>query len=560
MKTGRNFFYPKIIVLILLILGFLFVFLNTFMEKKVKSILQGYINTTPNRPYDYAYEDIGIKLLNGNIYLTKVKISPRPSSIGSLVSQKIHFIIDVRIDTLALKGLSLYDLLVNGSMDIDKILVDNVDFRYFFNKDYSDPDSLQKRAFVLKDVFSENLNDVRIGQIQLRDISAFMNDINDKDTVFLSFDSASMVWNDIYTDKSIMKQLQPFTYSNLQMSARNFIGNMIKDHTIQVKSFSLNTASKELTFSKIHFAPIEFNLNDTSKQIVRSINAVDLEELVFAGINFDNWHEDRRLEIRKIYAKNPDIKVSMDHHWPKPMYERPYLSARVRSIPFPVNIDTIYATGGRVFYRELFNDGKPPLRLTFSDASATYTNVSNDSIILARNPNLTFEVNAKFLGVGKLSTTIVYPVLDSLNTLFMKLKIESMSLSALNPILEGQMKAKLSGDINTLAMNFKADRYGSKGDFVFDYSNLKIELFKEKETKDGVKIKKNWLMNTLVNPVIRSNNNISNENFNKGMIDYRRPLDISFFGMVWQSLKGGLITTMIPSRNPENKTKRKEKK
>ncbi len=560
MKPKRYFLLFAIIIVVPIALGFLVVFLSTFLESRVKTTLHGYINTSPNRPYDYSYSDISIQLFKGNTYLTDVKITPRPTAIGSLVGQKTHFIIDAQIDTLALRGLSIYQLLVNGSIDLDKILVDNVHFRYFFNPEYISPDSVEKHAFVLKDVFSENLNNVRIGQIQLRDISAYMNDINDKDTVFLSFDSANMVWNEIYMDESVMNNLQPFNYANLEMSAKNFIGNMIKDHTIQVRSFSLNTAKKELNFTGVHFGPVTYDLNDTSKQFQRSINIIDLEELLISGINFDSWQEDKRMEIQKIYAKNPDVKVSMDQHWPKPMYERPYLSSRVRSIPFPIKIDTIYATGGKVHYRELFGDGKPPLELFFTDAKITYLNACNDTAILAEKPEMTVEVNAVFLDKGKIATTLVYPVLDSLNTVYMQLKIDSMPLSTFNPILEGQIKANLSGDINTLAMNFRADRYGSKGDFVFDYSNLRVQLFKEKETKDGVKIKKNWLVNTLVNPLIRSNNNLSQENFNKGTIDYQRPPDISFFGMVWQSLKGGMVTTMMPSKNPENKNKNKEKK
>jgi len=559
-KTKRIFLIPAIIIVVLFVAGFLVISLNAFLENKVKTTLQSYINTSPDRPYDYSYNDISIKLLRGNNYLTEVKITPRSNAIGSLVGQKSRFIIDAQIDTLALQGLSIFQLLVNGSVDIDKILVDNVHFRYFFNPEYTSPDSVEKRVFVLKDVFSENLNNVRIKQIELREISAYVNDINDKDTVFLSFDSANMVWNDIYTDVTIMKNIQPFTYSSLELSAKNFIGNMIKDQTIQVKSVSLSTTKKELNFTGVHFSPITFDLNDTTKQIMRSINAIDLEELVISGINFDSWQTDKRLEIHKIFVKNPDVKVSMDHHWPKPMYERLYLSARIRGIPFPIIIDTIYATGGKVFYRELFNDGKPPLQLFFTDATITYKNVCNDTVLLAQNPDITVDVNAMFLGRGMISASIVNPVLDSLNTLYMKLKIESMPLSAFNPILEGQVKANLSGDLNTLAMNFKADRYSSKGDFVFDYSNLKVELFKEKETKEGLKIKKNWLLNTLVNPIIRSNNNLSQDNFNKGAIDYQRPPDISFYGMVWQCLKSGMITTMIPSKNPENKNKNKDKK
>lgn len=544
---------------ILVLLVFLFALVNPYLEKRVKATLQTYINTSPDRPYDYDYQSMNVQVLRGNIWLKGVQIKPRPGIADKLDQNKVAFIIDAETDSVALTGLSIYQLLVKGAVKIDRILVSDVQFRYLSNSLYQNPDTTKKEPFVLKDVFSDNLKQVTIGSFELRNINVFMDDIKTPDSLFVRFDSGRMVWRDIYTDTTIMGGLQPFTYSSLTLSARHFEGHMVKDHNIQVDSFSLSTADARIALHGVDFAPLGFSFASKAKQPMRSVNAIAATDVVLTGLNFDRWMEHGRLDVRHIHANKPIVKVSMDHRWPKPMFERIFLSQRVRSIPIPIKIDTITADGGSIYYREIFNDGKPPLEITFSEARVEVINVCNDPKVLADHPDLVFTAAAKLLNSGQLVVRTVFPILDTLNSFDARIKIGSMPLTAFNPILEDQLKARLSGQMNTLAMKFNANKYGAWGDFIFDYSGLKMQFYKEKETKSGTKEKKNWLINSLVNPVLRTDNNRSSPNFKSGFIDYDRPLDVSFFGLVWQSIKDGMVSTLVPGKSEKAEMKRQAK-
>ena len=533
--------------------------LNPFLERKVKDTLQAYINTSPDRPYDYEYQTMDVQVLRGNIWLKGVKITPRPGIRENVEAAKSPFLMEAVTDSLALTGLSVFDLLMKGSVCIKSILVSDVRFTYLSNSRYVNPDTTKKKPFVLKDIFSERLSKVSIRKFELRNISVYTDDLATPDTVMISFDAGNMLWQDIYTDQTVMAGIQPFTYSNLTMSAEHFVGHMIREHAIRVDSFSLSTAAARIELHGVDFAPIDFDFASKDKQFIRSVNAISAEDLVLTGVNFDDWQIYGRMDIGKVYAHKPVVKVGMDHRWPKPMYERVFLSSRVRSIPIPVKIDTITADGGYIYYREIFNNGKPPLIITFNDASVDVYNICNDPKVLEEHPELVFKASAKLLGAGRLNVNTVFRIPDTLNSFHATITIGSMSLETFNTILEDQMSARLYGQMNTLAMNFEANKFGSHGDFVFDYNGLKLEFYKEKQTKGGVKEKKNWLVNTLVNPILRTDNNRSQPNFKSGFIDYKRPLDISFFGLVWQSIKGGMISTLVPGKGEKAEAKRKAK-
>lgn len=546
-------------ITLLVVLAFLITLVNPFLEKRVKATLQTYINTSPDRPYDYDYQSMDVQVLRGNIWLKGVQIKPRQGITDKLNQNEVSFIIDAETDSVALTGLSIFQLLVKGAVKIDRILVSDVHFSYLSNSLYQNPDTTKKEPFVLKDVFSDKLKQVSIGCFELRNIKVFMDDIKTPDSLLVRFDSGRMLWRDIYTDTTIMGGLQPFTYSSLTMSARHFEGHMVKDHTIQVDSFSLSTADARIALHGVDFAPLGFSFASMAKQPMRSVNAISATDLVLTGLNFDSWMDHGRLDVAHVHANKPVIKVSMDHRWPKPMFERVFLSQRVRSIPIPIKIDTITAEGGYIYYREIFDDGKPPLEITFNDAKVEVINVCNDPKILAEHPDLVFTAAAKLLNSGQLVVRTVFPILDTLNSFDARIKIGAMPLTAFNPILEDQMKARLSGQMNTLAMKFNANKFGSWGDFIFDYTGLKLEFYKEKDTRSGKKEKKNWLINSLVNPVLRTDNTRSQPNFKSGFIEYSRPLDVSFFGLVWQSIKDGMVSTLVPGKSEKADAKRKAK-
>lgn len=96
-------------------------------------------------------------------------------------------------------------------------------------------------------------------------------------------------------------------------------------------------------------------------------------------------------------------------------------------------------------------------------------------------------------------------------------------------------------------MDFIADTAHSKGKILFDYNDLVIQIFKDKETANkGVKEKHKWFINAIANGIIKTNNNKNSDKFVTGIIDYDRPKDIAIPGYLFRSIKSGLISTFKP--------------
>ncbi len=554
MPRKKIIIISSVLVLFIAIVLIALTLVDSYLERLVEKNLESYIDTSPERLYDYAYESIDIDVYSGSVYLKGVSMEPRQFAMDSIAQDKIKVLMSVEVEELALEDLELYNLLMEDIIEVGELKIINPRFRYIFNNLVESKPS----TFVMSNIFSEQLDYALIHDFSIENASISMEEIHSKDSSYVSLDSTFLNVTEVFIDENTADHIQPFNYNSLMVSAVNLTGTFVENYNIGAKSLSINSSESSIKVNSFHFLPKAFNLLDTSKQFDRSVFIINAHEITISSLNFFTWDSLGRMEIDKIAILEPSIKVSMDRRWLKPMHERLLPAANIRGIPVPLKLDSVEVKDGDVYYKEIFTDGKPPLELNFGQVYASLQNISNDTSILESNPNLLFFANTLFLDSGKLDIKAAFPILSPVDSFNMRVKMDTMPLTVLNPILEGQMKVNVEGDINALEMNFGATRHRSIGTLAFDYSGLKLELLKIKETKTGEKVKKEWLLNALVNPILRSNNNRDKDNFKEGIVDYERPLDISFFGLIWQSLKAGLMTTVVPEK--KHAVEKKEKK
>jgi hypothetical protein len=115
-----------------------------------------------------------------------------------------------------------------------------------------------------------------------------------------------------------------------------------------------------------------------------------------------------------------------------------------------------------------------------------------------------------------------------------------MEAAILNEITEplGMVSVK-SGEIKSLQFDFTGNDHFSKGELLFLYNDLRIELLKKNEAdeltgKDG----SSFIANLLI-----KNNNPQNGNTRKGIIDFKRDETKSFFNFIWKSVFDGVKKT-----------------
>jgi len=534
--------------------------IDNYLENKVKSALESYINTSPERLYDYKYESLVIDVFGGNTYLKNVSIAPRDSEINSIEQKRSKGMIYLQLGQLSLEDLGLYGLMADSTVEMGKLGMENLKLRYITNDSVKSKES----TFSISHIFSEQLKYALVHDIHINNASISIENRYTPDSVSFSLDSAVIRFNEFFMDKNTAERMRPFTYDRLRINSKSVKVNSIKDYRLTLDSLHVDSRAKSIKLHSVKFEPKDFDIQNASKQFARSVFIIEVAEIDFSSTNLFSQDKINRLDIGKITIDQPSIKVGTDKRWPKPMHERILPTANIRNIPLPVKIDTIEVRDGYVFYREFSAKGKSPLELTFNSTFATGFNVTNDSASLQSNPDFSFFANTLFMDSSKLELKSTFHILSNDEAFNMKVNIDSMSLLVLNPILEGQMNVDVLGMINALEMNIDANKFGAKGDLTLDYSNLKLHTFKIKETKKGEQIRSHWLINALVNPILKTNNHRDKEGFNAGIVAYTRSLDDSFFTMIWQSLKSGLVSTVVPAKlqkmnSPDSKSSGKRK-
>jgi len=103
------------------------------------------------------------------------------------------------------------------------------------------------------------------------------------------------------------------------------------------------------------------------------------------------------------------------------------------------------------------------------------------------------------------------------------------------------MASSEKGDINKVAFTINGDDYNGRGEALVLYQDLKIKLLKKSDDE----LKKKGLASFFANTLIK-NNNPDNNKLRKGVIDFKREINKSFFNLLWKSVFSGVKSTMLP--------------
>ena len=247
------------------------------------------------------------------------------------------------------------------------------------------------------------------------------------------------------------------------------------------------------------------------------------------------------------------------------MNRKPMIGELIKKIQVPFAVDSVIIKESRILYNEIVSADKEPLKVLFTDVDLDIINITNAPEMLAIDPELRISGITKFLDAGKLDLSLNVPLTAKEDKMIVKGHLEAMPIGPINKMLEGPLGVRFtSGKINSIDIDFIADTRHSKGKLLFDYNDLVIQLFKDKETpNNGVKERQKWFMNAIANEILRTDNNQDSDKFVTGIIDYERPKDIAIPGYIFRSVKSGLISTFKPGTRrkaikEENIEKREE--
>jgi hypothetical protein len=274
----------SVIAIVLIVVS---LYANSFLENKVKKLLQTKI---PDH-IESNYKDLKIHSFRGSISITEPSIIIKDKETGVITSK-------IKLDNLEINNISYLDFYFDKEINLSELLLDGLNITYYKNevKKEEEKDSSQQNNF--KNPIS--INTFRIENASIRVID------NTKDSLLFSSKNGNITLKKLKIDSTFTLKTFKNNYKSLTISVdsiflksglyENLTINHFehKDKNISISDLSLKTKYSKKTFSKL--------ISKERDYYNISASTIELEELDY-GFNEDTFYFNSNLiNIDKVIA------------------------------------------------------------------------------------------------------------------------------------------------------------------------------------------------------------------------------------------------------------------
>lgn len=348
----------------------------------------------------------------------------------------------------------------------------------------------------------------------------------------LTFSSLNADISNIEMNEETVKHKIPFKTGDYRLTTRNFTyrlpfyqmsAGLLKFNKgkLQLNNFALRPTVSRSQF--ITMIPTERDLYDITASQVSADGSWDLiSDQKFLNASAVN-----------IVGANANIfrsKVPKDDQKTKPMY-----SELLRSIKFPMFINTLSLKNSILTYEEDTKASDGPGKLTFSNFNLTAQNL-NSGKMAGKPTNIPIDIRCTFMGASPMNVKWSFDTANMSDAFSIAGTISDLAAPRINPFIEPYLKVRASGNISALIFNFKGNKNGLNGTMNLKHQNLKVSVLKN----DG---DKNKVLSAIANMVVRTTSDKYPESV--AVDNVKRDPTKSFFNLFWQGIQEGLKKTLI---------------
>jgi hypothetical protein len=522
--------------------------------------------------YKLEIGDLNLDVVLGHITLKDFRIIP-----DTALYHKRHMndtitplLFGIGVKQFMIRDLEMMDAIRNRKIDIGKVLIENPEVTVFRMKmPFRAKDTTTSKSKAIESIpLPKGLSGIAIREFLIENAKMSFVDCT-KDTITVQhFPETNISITNIIVDSVHrgLKRLYNADDINITIGGYSFLtkNGMNK---ISFGEIGLSTAREEVYVKNFHLEP-QYNEHDYPRKMgfqcdrtEVKIRELRLQRLHLRQLLFEGKVSAGLITIDSLLIDDHrDMRVTAENGIKPPMPQD-----ALRKLKNYLKIDTIRVTNGMATYREQWHE--KPGTLFFDKINATFTNLTNDSTLLAANIVSELRGEAWLMGKGKLDVTLRFFFGDKKNTFTYSAQVSEMDLREINPMLSNLMPAKIeSGTLKKLLIPFvKANDDEAAGKLVFYYNNLNVAI-EGQDQRNWTKIKTGVINFAANNLVVNDNNPTKSGNLKTGTIYFQRNKHSSIFNYLWKSIFTGLKSTMgfnsatQKSMIKSEKEKHKEKK
>jgi hypothetical protein len=506
------------IVLFVLVVGGIF-----WGKNWVDHNLESVINSDPTRKYDFRFDQIEFDFFKKVILISEVKIAPVGVPDGVFV--------EGRVVQVYLKNFSVLKLILERELEIKELMFSQPEFVIYIPQ--GNP-AEEKAGEAMKSLFGDVLSR---GGIENFEVGRANGVVMHGTEQVGSFSNFNLIASELHTDSLKWHYPIPFDYGRIYISLDSLdylLGN----------GQHLKTGKVSLDSRKEQFKLKDFSLTyrDDLKKVAKGMKfqtdlvEFRLDSLVLSGVEANsNLYSDLNVRARKLEVAGLKLEDFRNKDLPRPKDElKPLFQGMIGKITAPLKLDTLRITNAAFSYGETVAGKNESWKIHFNELNGDLVNITTVPEIQSVFKQFEGNFTAKIEGSGVLKIKLNVPY--DRDEFDMELDFVNFPMPKINQVLKPIMQGDIvSGDLVRMNMKIHADPQKSSNTLRFDYTNLKIELFKKGTQK------KNNLLSALANVAVNTSNLPHEKKYLTAEYSVVRNPNRGPFHLVWQSTKVGMM-------------------
>lgn len=497
--------------------------LNVWIDKKLPEI----ISDQNKSAYHITFKDVDVDLWTGNCIATEVTVVPRASLKGSVSKGGIY----AKIKSIEIRRINIFDVLF-GDEIMAKALKLTQPQIYIYKKDPQANTHLKSFSTRIVEPFNKiiTVSDISIDNGNMRVI-----DIN-KNLSVLSVENVKLKLEGFLITEASLKKEIPFVYRNYMFSGTNFYYRA--NNFYHLKASSISNEKHNIVIKKFLLIP-----QYSRRQFVRRLkkekdlykveaNSIEIKKLFWGFKEGIIYFDAKAAVFNNVSANIFRSKIPPDDMKKKRLY-----NSLLRSIPFPLKLDTLIVRNSRLVYEEEIDAKKGSGVVSFSKFNLNARNIES-SFGKKRMPDVKINVNCRFMDVSPLKLKWSFNVLDKSDGFKIRGNILNFDTKRISTFFRPYMNMEAQGIFDEVKFNLMGNDQISRGECELKYHDFKMTIYKKK--KPGIKSK---FKTAIANLLIKNDSDGENK---KVAVEVKRIPEKSFYNLLWRSIGEGVKEVILP--------------
>lgn len=321
-------------------------------------------------------------------------------------------------------------------------------------------------------------------------------------------------------------------------------------HSLDVHGIRRSHARRMLTIDSLHYAPTTPDSTFFRTAPPRSTRIrLETTDIKVLGLKQENIRR-RRVTAGAAWITYANLDVLADRRGPGatkrrgpgPSRRQLLWPARLAALNWVIGTDSALIDSATIRYAEWLHGETRPASVLFDQMRIRLLRATNDSTVPDSQP-LVLEGRGRLLGEAPFSATLLVQVNDGPLRMRMDGEVGPMALERVNSwSLPGSGIEVTGGQLDSSRFWFETARGRSRGRFRAQWHDLDLRMVDPVTGKQSLGQK----LKSIVARTISRNDNMPDDDgkLAGARIDYEvRPTD-TFWGLVWRSLRSGLMRTV----------------